>query len=301
MSTRRFRAAVPAVALAALLPSVLAAQHAGPTSSETVPRALLVAAMQSGATAFMSNGAGPDVSVGSIPAGFAADLYLPTGARVIGAVYDAANMYAFVHVSGEPDALRAQMDSALLARGWRHPPPPDYPGGGFRFYPMPPHSPPGSQPYCRGLLMLTMSVNGSAEAPANLVLRETTEARASTCRPPGKISHLSPPSRTATLPRLFNPPSAGYAGYPRACMNTYGSGSSTALGAAVAPDSALDFYGRQLADSGWTPASSPTVFGRSWTKPDSAGNPAEVSIVVVRRAIGAPCLDIQMQERVQRR
>lgn len=77
-------------------------------------------------------------------------------------------------------------------------------------------------------------------------------------------------------------------------------GTSTLLRTPMTPDALLEHYGKQMLDSGWTSTAERGVVGRTWTRPDSAGTPIEVTLTVTTgRETG--CRDVNMQVRTLRK
>lgn len=293
-SMLRRRAAMAALTLLAMGPGQAAlSQRPASATPDSVPLEFVVAAMQSGATAFMRGGV-PQITVGAIPADYAVDLFVPSDARVLGTVSDNAAMYAFLYTSEPAESVRERFERELLARGWRHPPPPAGYGGGFRSYPLPRNTLPGSQPYCRGLLTLTLTVVSGSAGPANVVLREETNSQNATCT---RTSNFPSPGMTVgnQLPTLFNPVGSGDP-YSSACYGGSAS-SSTNLDAGLSPDSVLAHYARQLVDSGWKPLPGSTVVGGSWTRADSAGTVTTTTVTVGRVGPNGRCLEARMTAR----
>ena len=103
--------------------------RSGNPVSDSVPRSLLVAVLQSG-SGVLAGTDNPVVTVGALPAEVASAFYVPRGATVIGAVSGNSATIGFLHIYGSTDSLRAEFTRELTARGWRTPPSPALSGGG---------------------------------------------------------------------------------------------------------------------------------------------------------------------------
>jgi hypothetical protein len=68
----------------------------------------------------------------------------------------------------------------------------------------------------------------------------------------------------------------------------YSSGGFTALNTSITSVALMEHYGKQLADSGWTPVNQQRV-SRVWTKPDSAGKPMRYEMTIEESGTGANC------------
>ena len=73
---------------------------------------------------------------------------------------------------------------------------------------------------------------------------------------------------------------------------------AAAVRSLVSPAAMLEFYSRQLADSGWTTVTpGPASIGRAWTRVDSSGARVETVITVATNPSDTTCRDLSMQLR----
>jgi hypothetical protein len=79
-------------------------------------------------------------------------------------------------------------------------------------------------------------------------------------------------------------------------------GTAATMRAAMSPQELLEFFGRQLADSGWkqSAATGPTVV-RTWTQADSVGQAREVTLTVTPASNDTACHQVYMQVRTTRK
>ena len=97
-------------------------------------------------------------------------------------------------------------------------------------------------------------------------------------------------------PRLINPPGTGN-GMGSDCVrwNFGGGGGSTHLSTSMPLDQILAHYGKQLADSGWTPVTDQQLVARYWTRRDSTGAFRELTITGRVRAERPQCVEMEMR------
>jgi hypothetical protein len=258
------------------------------------------------ATALVSAGGfggEPQILVGSVPEWIAPRIFVPAGGRVLGAAFLGTTMVAVVTMSSASDSVLAEFRRGLMQRGWAAAPPaPVYNGGGFR----PATMSVAATPFARDVLcsdqqMLTTSATRRRGIATDVTLRITTAPGYSPCHP---VQPYQPVTRSP-LPTVYNPVGANDARMNGECpssMAMVSGATSTLLRTPMTGDALLDHYGKQLIDSGWTgQGDRNTVTGRTWTRPDSAGNALEVSITVTTSGKDAGCRDLNMQVRTLRK
>jgi hypothetical protein len=69
---------------------------------------------------------------------------------------------------------------------------------------------------------------------------------------------------------------------------------STRLSTSMPVDQVLAHYGKQLADSGWTPVTDQQLVARYWTRRDSTGF-RELTITARVRAETPQCVELEMR------
>ena len=277
--------------------------RSGGPVSDSVPRSLLVAVLQSG-SGDLAGTDNPVVTVGALPAEVASEFYVPRGATVIGAVSGNSATIGFLHIYGSTDSLRAEFTRELTARGWRTPPSPALSGGGFRTTAMPRGAPVGSFVLCRGPEMLTISTQPPSYAAANVVLRLEPTNRGYACHPEqdGFPFADGRPYRPPVMPVLINPPGFGAYAPNNRCVsfNATNAASTAATATPLAAQELLGHYERQLSDSGWVPIPRSSVVGHTWTRTDSTGAHEEATIYVLTLGDSVPCLEPHLELRVRR-
>ena len=245
----------------------------------------------------------PIILVGSLPEWFASRIAVPSSARVLGAASSGNIVVGIYTVKTTPDTAVTQLRTALLARGWRLPPPtPNY-GGGFRPATMTTAQqmgPATRATLCRDDQTLIVSGATTRGGSANVTMRLTSAlgpTSYSTCNPPPRPEM---PANRLLFPTLYDPPITGEATTPNACFPNYtnATGTNNYLRTTLSPELVLEHYTRQLQDSGWTATTSlaPPV-GRTFARRDSTGAPIEVTLTVAGSPMGASCRDVTMQVR----
>jgi hypothetical protein len=210
----------------------------------------------------------PQVLVGAAPGWILPRLYIPDGARVFGSAFLGQSVVTVIALPTNADTSTADISAALVQRGWHTPPPPParMNVGGFRPAPMP-------QSVSRVMLcgerdLMNTYTRRHAGSVVYLIEHVSPSGTVGPCHPPEPPRSFS--VIASPFPTLIDPPGSD----SRGCSLTPISGSSgigTALRADMAPQALLDYFGQQLADSGWTAvdATMPTV-ARSFTRRDSA-------------------------------
>ncbi len=234
--------------------------------------------------------------IGHVPAELERFIYVPRDARVLGGLVSQQSTSAIFLVRGAMDKVMGDMASELPKLGW-NPPPNDPTGRGWGFVPARNATMNGSGlEYCHigqslqitpvplpeGMLQITASVY-------NFGGRCATQATFVGGRPP----------QTLPLPTLVNP--MGVVMYTSACNSPIaalggGNGTAERVQTTLTDAQLLDTFAKQLADSGWTPATTPSVVRRTWTKPDTGRVIRELT--VTSTAIpGVGCRDVTMNLR----
>jgi hypothetical protein len=243
-------------------------------------------------------GAEPQILVGTLPGWVMNKVSLPPGARVIGSAFIGNTVVGIVDVDASPAAAATAARTALMSQGWKAPPPPISTGGGFRNAPA--SSLAGNSArmtLCEDPEMLTVSAMPQRGSATVLTYRMTTTIGYSTC-------HLPEPSSVSqrfALPTLINPPQQLSGPVVTACFSGRQGGSSlsTLLNTPLGLDSLLDYYGKQLDDSGWKPEGEKgALVGRTWMRTDSTGAVQEMSLVIHATPQGTSCREASMQYRI---
>ena len=267
---------------------------------DSIPVELATALIASGGL-----GGEPILLVGSLPEWFSTRITVPSEARVLGSASLGSTVVGIYNVRTAPDVAVSELKTALLARGWKNPPPPPVYGGGFRPATMSPQflqaSPTTRATLCRDDGTLIVSAAPARGGATNVTLRLSTlvgPTAYSTCNPPPRPEM---PANRPMFPTLYDPPITGEATTaPNACFPNYNGLSSTQnyLRTTLSPDLVLEHYARQLQDSGWT-ATAPALstVGRTFTRRDSTGAPIDLTLTVAASPKGPACRDVSMQVR----
>jgi hypothetical protein len=245
-------------------------------------------------TGFFGNNGDPQILVGSLPEWVAARVQLPPGSRVLGSAFIGSTVLGVVTVPTSSDTLMKQFERELEQRGWTPPPTMPSRGGGFR--PSLSAAIARAQRFtrCRENQVITGWISRQQAASTTVMLRMSdTGGNPSLCNPmqPQFQSDMERPA----YPTLIDPSGASDAS---GCYRRYSGGTSgtgTRLKTTMSAEALLEHYGRQLQDSGWTPASTPGKIGRTWTRPDSAGALVHVSITVSSLATDSTCRDLMLE------
>ena len=250
------------------------------------------------ATALMSAGglAGPgdaQILIGEMPGWIAAKLRFPKGTEVLGSAFLGTSVVGVVMYPAASDTIVRVFEREFLESGWKAPPQaPSY--GGFRPAAMAP-SARRAVTLCGDKAMLYVSTVKQRATATTILLRYSASAGQGTpCNPPA----IPPGIPRSPYPTLYNP-DTGAPTDMSLCFETGSTGSSgtqTRLRTSMLPDAIIDHYGKQLADSGWTPALSipiPSVT-RTWTKRDSTGT-SLISLTVGGMARDTLCRQVDLQ------
>ena len=279
------------------------AQQASPApqrtlyNSEQVPREFVIAMLES---QFGAGGA-PDLVIGDAPGPLKAKIVLPPGSRILGSTLTIASSSVFVEVPARSDTLAAAIWRELPKLGWTRAEMSLYSGGGFR-----PQQSSVLAPsmWCGATdaltFMMVPRLNGST-----LVRYNVQDRQASICnrRPSENVQVVQ--MQRSTLPTLYIP--TGTDLFAPACMNA-GSGSRgsnatmASVRTSVSSQDLMDAFGRQLADSGWTPASSESgTLSKVFTRKETDGTVRRTTLIIAQRPGGrADCRDLRMEVEADR-
>jgi hypothetical protein len=250
------------------------------------------------ATALMSAGglAGPgdpQILIGEMPGWIAAKLRFPKGTEVLGSAFLGTSVVGVVTYPSASDTIVRVFEREFLESGWKSPAPAvSY--GGFRPAAMAP-SARRTVMLCGDKAMLYVSATKQRATATTIMVRYSATA--------GQGTPCNPPAMPVVIPRrpyptLYNP-DTGPQTDMSLCYETGSSGSGNTqerLRTGMLPDAIIEHYGKQLADSGWTPTLSIPVRSvmRTWTKRDSAGT-ALLSLTVGGMARDTLCRQVDLQ------
>jgi hypothetical protein len=213
---------------------------------------------------------------------------------LLGGAESSAGGVAIIRSSLSKDSLTAMYRREQLQRGWSRPPDRRFTlTSGFAPAPGASDDPSDALVFCAGataLLIGITPVEGMQEISAQAMglgrglcdpaRPEPVEAYA------GRRNH----------PTLINPPGTGN-GMGGDCVrwNSSGGGGSTRLATSMPLDQIFAHYGKQLADSGWSPVTDQQLVARFWTRRDSTGAFRELTLTARTRAETPTCVELEMR------
>jgi len=283
---------------AAALGDPLRAQDARTlTTSATVPTELAAALISAGGIGGADQ---PRIVVASLPEWVTPRVWIPMGARVVGAALNGTTVVAVVNVPALADTAMPEIKRELRTRGWSAPPPQPVPNfGGFRpTVNAVPDVQLRSAVMCgAGVQAMTVTMQRGEARSTNLVYRIYDAIGYTQCKP----VQLPPQQYRSPWPTLYNPVASTDGRMPGVCASGISGGgavTSTMLKTALTGDSVLTHYAKQLADSGWKSIGERGFsIARTWTRPDSAGVVQELTLTVTTLAKEEGCRDVQMTVR----
>ena len=284
------------IALAAIPVGASAQDPRRLAEPDSVPLELAAALVSAGGF-----GGEPQILVGAVPEWIAPRIFVPSGGRVLGSAFLGTTIVAVMTMPSASDSILGDVRRGLMQKGWTPAPPtPVYAGGGFRPATMSvPSSPYARDVLCSDQQVITATATRRRGVATDITLRIITSPGYSLCHPvqPYQQSVRSP------MPTLFNPVGVSEMGMNMECsaFTVSSTGTSATYRTPMTADALLDHYGKQLSDSGWTVVGErASISGRSWTRPDSAGNPIETSITV-KTGRESGCRELNMQVRTLRK
>ncbi len=277
----------------------------GGLRDQPIPRDL-VEALVSG----MSLGA-PIIVVGELPPALSGKVFIPSGARILGGTYSNAGATAVLVSSESSDSLSAQLRRELPKLGWTPFSPPtrssfmtwgfaDPPGRALASSSVSMGQMPGDMMmYCG--LGSTLNIQIQPVGITDHRIRFTTGG-SNICAIMAqqqvemlRVRSGADPFPGGRAPILTNPPNARDAG---ACptLDRNGPGGSTRLNTTMTTDDLFAFYGKQLADSGWSPVGTVAIT-RDWARTDSTGSRQIVGFRIRTPADAPNCREVDMDVR----
>jgi len=297
-----------------LAPTIRAQQTAQKTlwNSDQVPRDLVIAMFQ----AQYGGSSVPDLMIGDVPASLKSKVPMLSGGRVLGTMLSASNSQIYLEVPGRADTLTAAIWRELPKLGWsRYEQPQSVSFGGFR-PPMSSMTTPSA--WCSESATLTFGLvpRGDATTLVRYTIQDTDNGICSRRLATG--GSVTSVGGTATRvvqsvdmrtgpgwPTLYSPLGSDY--FAAACRGT-GMGRSTnstnaSIRTTMSPQDLMDYYSRQLADSGWTPAAANDsgAVSKTFMKKDSDGSSRRTTLTIfVPRGTRSDCRDQTMSTEVSR-
>jgi len=293
-----------AVAVAAWHPASASAQarRLSGDASDSVPRALAEAVMDPLGTLRVFGGGRARLVVGSLPSGLAQRLWVPPGSVILGGVESSGINVAVIHSSLTEDSLRSGYRREQLTLGWTAPQAPQQTAI-MGFVPATSVSTgddAAGAMFCSGGTMLIIAVT-KADFSTQEIRAVALNAGDARCRSSATAARPTPSPFRAQYQTLVNPPGSGNGFTSPGCQpwNSTGGGGSTRLHTTMTVDDVFAYYGKQLADSGWTATTNETV-ARTWTRRDSTGALVQMTLTARTQPSAPGCIEVGMEVRSRR-
>ncbi|CAN5210468.1 hypothetical protein BH09GEM1_BH09GEM1_14040 [soil metagenome] len=232
----------------------------------------------------------PQILVGGVPGWVADRIVVPPHARILGSAFYGTTVVAILTMPAGDDSTMVGYKQELMKRGWLNPPPqPNY-GGGFRPALMSAASS-SNIALCGDRQSLFARLTRRGGSASNLTVRIGPAIQGSNCLP---MQLPAGYPRQFMLPVVYHPEGVmdARSGTDCARQNEVNR-TSAVVRSELSADALLDHYGRQLQDSGWVAGTKRTsMTGRTFTRPDSAGTPMEITLTVSSGETG--CRELNM-------
>jgi hypothetical protein len=255
MTYNRWLRALAAIAL--LVNTEAIAQDNRGLRERTVPLELVQALLSTPLSALP-----PNVAVGEIPPPMQGNVFVPTGARILGGTFTSADASVIIASSQPPMALEALLRSEHLKMGWKPLAFPGASGGGFRDA----SGSGANSVLCRSGASLMVQVTLVRAGESRIRMNSGASGICSNAERISISNNSGDPFAGIQWPVLVNPPNArGMGSCP---MGRFLGGMQSAELTTQAPLAELmSHYTRQLVDSGWAKSPGETV-AQAFTKRD---------------------------------
>ena len=290
---------VAAAATCALAP-VAAAQNSSAAGPEMIPRELAEALLRP--YVGFSFGGGGDFVVGKVPPILEPYLYMPANAHVIGGIQTQSTTIAVFTVPMPMDQVRTVYAREEAKLGWTQPPSFDAMRG-WGFMPAPGTTSSGDgYEYCHigQSLRIVPSYSNGGVTQVTATVQNFGGSRCGLQQQNIGGRPVPPPG----APTVFNPD--GSQMNAQACQQFGGFGAlssatSERLQTSLSSAQLLDYFARQLSDSGWKGTAAEPGARRTWTRPDTGGLTRELTITALPATNAnqnADCRDLTMTVRL---
>ncbi|HVX41908.1 MAG TPA: hypothetical protein VHB25_20270 [Gemmatimonadaceae bacterium] len=249
-----------------------------------------------------SYGTDPQLMIGGMPEWAAQRLYVPPNGRVLGSAYLGSTATAVISLPvGNDSAAMAEVRGEFARRGWTAPPTTSFGNGGFRPAALANigRQPPTRISVCSGEYSLIADVRRHAGSALYLTYRLSNAPNGichSPVRPPMPVAYTQPRFPTLYEPETINDGKGNTPCFPQTMPG--GGGTASRFRTAMPRDRMLEYFGKQLADSGWTRLrdSVPVTVTSAWTRPDSTGAPQVLTLTISTPygVTDAQCQEAQM-------
>jgi hypothetical protein len=226
----------------------------------------------------------PVVANGEIPAPYSAQLSMPRGTHVAGAIEWPGYVDVFATSPGTIDVVRQWFVDDFKKRGYAAVEP--YPNlsasGGFRD-----PSPALPSGYCSNGQLFTVTSRPHDATTTEFRIRIAANANA--CR--GNAMSFPRFVDPSLLPMLVNPSNAQRVSR---CFDPIANGSGEQLSTNMAPADLVKHYGSQLESLGWKNANVLSSASGAWVKKDSAGRDVTLTLAVTSSPRAPDCRSVTM-------
>lgn len=273
------------------------AQLSQATGPDSLPRELVEGLLRAGVSTYPGDGS--EFVVGRVPLSLAPYMYVPANARVLGGFQNANSVVLIFKAPMSREELRSTYARELPRLGWtastgRN----GYAGWGF----MPA---PGTGMNGTGLefchIGQSLNIN-PIDTPSGLSVAAVVRNYGGACG--GRTPVFVAPVGLTEMPTLVNPPDAPM-NQPE-CSQPFvpglaSRGMAERLTTSTPAEKLLDYFARQLADSGWKAgAPSAASIRRTWTHADTGGVARELTLSITP-STQPSCQEVSMQVRQVRK
>ena len=230
--------------------------------------------------------------IGRVPPVLDRFFYVPRNARVLGGMSSFSGVTVVLDLPPGSEDAATMYQREMPKLGWT--PPSPTAGRTWGFVPAPGTTMNGSLEFCH--IGQSIQIRPFPNGSGGTRITATVQPFGSQCS--DSRPNVMAVGEVPSLPTLANP--TGSAMNSPSCASppfvpTRSSGTSERVQTTLAPDRLLEFFGKQLADSGWTPSQAGAVARRTWTRRENSDT-REVTLMATTMA-GSNCLDVTMQAR----
>jgi hypothetical protein len=267
---------------------------------DSLPRELVTALLR---TSYGGSASDAEFFVGKVPPAIEPYLYVPPGARILGGY----SSFSGTTVAMAVQNMNFQDVAAMYAReqpklGWSAPPT-AFDMRGWGFQPPPGASMMGGLDFCH--IGQSLQIMPSPDGANTYIVAQVQNFGGRCSAPNRSMTGGRAPAAPAApaYPTVINPVGANM--NAQVCNQPFvptlgGSSTSERLQTVESAAGLLDYFAKQLADSGWASAPATPMARRQFTRPDSAGNRRELTLTATPApsSPGTTCLDVNMSVRV---
>lgn len=243
-------------------------------------------------------GAPPRLYIRSLPRELENEVPLPKGSELLLSIDRGAATEVIASVPLPGDSARAEIERALMAKGWLRAPSPMavMTRGGL----MPPQMNLTAPRYlCRaGNDMVNVYATPSVGRANSSDVRIAFQNEGPPCTQQDRAAQVAARQASdpfAMFPQLMAPPQATY------CMSNSGGGNTSTSGfpmtIPLTPAEILTHYASQMERAGWRTVTQPALVEASWARSDSTGRRSVATLRVQPRSDATNCYDLRLELR----